>query len=142
MCTYCEFCLQSLRKDNKVTCLVCKQELIFREESMDNYTDDHSMIIHDNLLEFNQPTFQCAIEILESMKSLYPKGSCANCHSNKKKGRRAIITSYIDATIVPSCITVRTLAERHMCDMLRTVFRWLNAENTFMFIMTTTQFTR
>ena len=52
---------------------------------MDDYTYHHSMIIHDNLLEFDQPTFERAIEILESMKSLYLKGSCANCGSNKKK---------------------------------------------------------
>ena len=89
LCTYCEFCLQSLRKDDKVTCLVCKQESILREESVDNYTYHHSMISHDNLLEFDQPTFECAIEILESMKSLYPKGSCANCGRNKKKRKKA-----------------------------------------------------
>ena len=77
---------------------------------MDDYTYHHSMIIHDNLLEFDQPTFECTIEILESMKSLYPKGSCANCGSNKKKGRRAIVTSYIDARTVPPRITVPTLA--------------------------------
>ena len=76
LCTYCEFCLQSLRKDDKVTCLVCKQESIFREESVDDYTYHHSMIIHDNLLEFDQPTFECAVEIMESMESLYPKGNC------------------------------------------------------------------
>ena len=89
LCTYCEFCLQSLRKDDKITCLVCKQESIFREESVDDYTYHHSMIIHDNFLEFNQFTFERAIEILESMKSLYPKGSCANCSRNKKKKKKA-----------------------------------------------------
>ena len=92
------------------------------EESVDDYTYHHSMIIHDNLLEFDQPTFECAIEIMDSIRSLYPKGSCANCGRNKKKRRRAIVTSYTDATTVPPHITVPSLAKRHMCDMLRTVF--------------------
>ena len=90
---------------------------------MDDYTYHHSRIIHDKLLEFHPPTFKRALEILGEMKSLYPKGSCANCGRNKKKRRRAIVKSYINATTVSLHITVPALAKWRMCDMLRTVFR-------------------
>ena len=81
------------------------------------------MTIHDNLLEFDQPTFERAIEILESMKVYTLRVLVQTALVTRKKGRRAIIMSYINARTVPPHITVSTLAERCMCDMLRTVFR-------------------
>ena len=73
LCTYCESCVQSLRTDDKVTCLVCKQESTFREEGMDNYTYNHSLILHDKLMNFDQPTFELAVDTLKSLKEFLCK---------------------------------------------------------------------
>ena len=100
LCTYCELCVQSLRRDDRVTCLVCKQESTFREEGVDNYTYHHSLILHDKLMDFDQPTFKLAHNTLKSIEGLYTKGSCANCSSLRKKRRNAIVMSFIDAMTV------------------------------------------
>ena len=82
--TYCESCVQSLRTDDKV----CKQESTFREEGVDDYTYNHSLILHDKLMDFDQPTFELAVDTLKSLTGLYPKGSCANCCSSRKKKKK------------------------------------------------------
>ena len=122
LCTYCESCVQSLRIDDKVICLVYKQESTFREEDVDDYTYNHSLILHDKLMDFDQPTFELAHDTLKSLESLYPKGSCANC-SSSRKNRKTIITSFSNAMTLQQRFTVPNLAEWHMYNILRTVFR-------------------
>ena len=88
LCTYCESCLQSLRTDDKVTCLVCKQESIFRDTGVNDYTYHHSMIVHHDLLAFDQPTYELAQKNLKLIDTLYPKGACANCSRSKRKNKK------------------------------------------------------
>ena len=76
-----------MRTDNEVTCLVCKQELTFRDQGVDDYTYYHSMIIHDNILEFDQPTFELADKQLALIEGSYSKHFCANCGNRLQKKR-------------------------------------------------------
>ena len=83
------------------------------------------MIIHDNLLEFDQPTFERAIEIVESIRSLYPKGSCANCGRNKKKkkkGNRYELYRCNDCTTAYYCSkSCRKAHVRHAQDCIQLI---------------------
>ena len=48
------------------------------------------MIIHDNLLEFDQPTFEQAEKQLASIEGSYSKHSFANCGNRLQKKKWSI----------------------------------------------------